>query len=89
MSENEEYLKAKKIVENYEKQKQSLKKPVQLEDNQIDLKPLRKICQSHINFIDDDEDYHEDNDNDHYVYEIAMETIFGKDVFEFINKRRN
>lgn len=32
-------------------------------------------------------DYCEDNDSDHYIYEAAMQAIYGKDVWEWINKQ--
>lgn len=31
-------------------------------------------------------EYHEDNDNDHYLYEAVMEAVFGKDFFKWFNK---
>lgn len=30
--------------------------------------------------------WHEDNDNDHYVWEEAMKAVYGKDVFDWWNK---
>ena len=60
-------------------------KPEQLKE--VDLTKLRDICQAYIDFIDDDEEYHEDNDYDHYIFETALETIFGKDVWMFINNK--
>lgn len=41
-------------------------------------------CQSH---IDDmcNENYCDDNDNEHWIYEAAMEAVFGKDVWNWIN----
>jgi len=63
-------------------------KPVLLKDKDIDLTDLKKACQDYIDFVDDDEQYHEDNDNVHYIFEDAMETFFGKGVWEFINNRR-
>lgn len=64
-----------------------LKKPNQLET--VDLQKLRDICQKYINFIDCDDEYYEDNDYEHYIFEVAMETVFGKDVWKFINSRRD
>ncbi len=65
-----------------------IEQPKQLET--ADLQKLRDVCQEYINFIDNDEEYHEDEE-DHYanqVFETAMETVFGKDVWDFINNRR-
>jgi hypothetical protein len=64
-----------------------MEKPKQLE--QINLDELIKICQEYIDFIDNDEEYYEDNDFDQYIFEKAMETIFGENVFEYINKRQD
>lgn len=63
-----------------------MEKPKQLET--VDLQNLRKICQDYMNFVDDDEEYHDDNDYNQYIFEMAMETFFGKDVWVFINNRR-
>ena len=52
-----------------------------------DLSKLKEICQEYIDFVDNDEEYHEENDYDNYVFEQAMEAIFGKNVWEFINNR--
>jgi hypothetical protein len=65
-----------------------MEKPKQLELEAIDLQELRNICQEYINFVDDDTEYHEDNDYKQFIYEVAMETIFGPDIWKFINKRR-
>lgn len=61
-----------------------MEKPKQLET--IDLEALKEVCNDYINFIDS-EDYHEDNDFDHYIFEAAMETVFGKDVWKYINSK--
>ena len=61
-------------------------KPKQLEN--VDLAKLRTICQDYIDFIDNDKEYCEDNDYDHQIFETAMETIFGEDVWKFVNGRR-
>lgn len=63
-----------------------MEKPKQLET--VDLQNLRKICQDYMNFVDDDEEYHDDNDYNQYIFERAMETFYGKDVWTFINNRR-
>ena len=63
-----------------------MEKPKQLET--VDLQNLRKICQDYMNFVDNDEEYHDDNDYNQYIFEMAMETFFGKDVWMFINHRR-
>ena len=63
-----------------------MEKPKQLKT--INLESLVSTCQQHLDYIDSD-DYYEDNDDAHYIYEEAMRTIFGKDVFNYINERTN
>ena len=64
-------------------------KPEQIKDEQINLKDLRQMCQYYIDFVDNDKEYSEDNDYSDYIFEAAMTTIFGKEVFhDFINKRQ-
>lgn len=63
-----------------------MEQPKQLET--INLEKLRNICQDYINFIDNDEEYHEDNDYKEYIFEAAMETVFGKEVWTYVNNRR-
>lgn len=50
----------------------------------IDFTALEKICQDYIDYCASDE-YHEDNDYEHYIYETALETVFGEDIWKFIN----
>ena len=66
-----------------------MEKPNLLNDKEIDLKGLKKICQDYIDFIDNDEEYYEDNDFSEYIFEKAMQTFFGNNVFEWINKRHS
>ena len=64
-----------------------MKKPIQLNRKEISLLRLREICQEYLDFVDDDKEYHEDNDYDIYIFEAAMQTIFGEGVWDFINNR--
>lgn len=66
-----------------------MEKPKQLKTEEIDLNALKEICQNYIDFVDNNEEYHEDNDYDHYIFETAMETVFGKEVWNFINNRQD
>ena len=59
-----------------------MKKPTQLKE--IDLSELRDICQHYINTIGTDE--HRE-DNTHYIFESAIESIFGKGVWKYINDK--
>jgi hypothetical protein len=63
-------------------------KPTLLKDEEINLDELKALCQFHINYIDNDKIYSEDNDNAHYIFEKAIETLFGKNVWDFINTRQ-
>jgi hypothetical protein len=54
-----------------------------------DISRLVKICQEYMDFVDNDEEYYEDNNYDHYIFEEAMATIFGERVFDFINERQD
>jgi hypothetical protein len=63
---------------------QGKKKPIQLKN--VNLAPLRKICQEYIDELDkngcaDDDDY------DHYIYIFALECVFGKDIWDWINEK--
>jgi hypothetical protein len=57
-------------------------KPKQLPT--IDLSELREVCQQHIDEIEGNE---EDEDTAHYIYEAAMEAVFGKEVWGYINSK--
>jgi hypothetical protein len=59
-----------------------MEKPKQLEN--IDLTALKKICQDYIDNLSND---CSDDDEEHYIYETAMETIFGKNVWKYINEK--
>lgn len=61
--------------------------PTQIESDKIDWTSLCEEVQQYIDFIDSD-DYHEDNDYDVYIAESAIKTIFGENVYEWINKRQ-
>ena len=62
-----------------------MEKPKQLE--KPDFEKLTKLCQRYIGYIDSDEEYQEDNDYEHYIFEASLEAIFGENVWEFINNR--
>jgi hypothetical protein len=57
----------------------------------INLKELEKSCQEYLDFIDNDEDYNEDELDDYkqFVFERAMEAVFGNEVWEFVNNRQD
>ena len=51
-----------------------------------DLKRLIATTESHIESMETGE-YHEDNDDAHYIYEEALKAVYGPKVFEWINKK--
>ena len=53
----------------------------------VNITDLRKVCQGYVDFRASKE-YHEDNDYKVYIYEAALEAIFGKKIWEYINGRR-
>jgi len=56
-------------------------KPKMKED--IDFEPLKKECQD---YIDNIQEYSgREMDVEHTIFEIALEAIFGNEVFDFVN----
>ena len=65
-----------------------LEVPIPLKVENVDIKKLWNTCEDFISFLDSDE-YHDDK-IENYVNDIfgkAMESIYGKEVFNFINNR--
>jgi hypothetical protein len=54
-----------------------------------DISGLMRICQEYMDFVDNDEEYYEDNDYNQYIFEEAMKSLFGEKVFDFINERQD
>lgn len=72
-----------KEIDKRRKQKAKDEKPIQLKN--INVKPLKEICQNYINDLE--KNAYVDEDYEHYIFEIAMECIFGEDVWKWINKK--
>lgn len=70
----------------YEKDILEFKKPDLLPDSLRLLNELTSVCIKYINYIWSD-DYHEDNDYKHFIFEAAMEAIYGDGIFNKINKK--
>ena len=81
MLENISTEELKAVLYRRQKAEQELLKPKQLKSPNIE--PLQKICQEYIDELV--KDGYVDDNFDHDIYECAMETIFGKDVWKFIN----
>jgi len=69
-------------------EEEKAKIPEQLLDGDIEIMDLRVICSDYIDFLNNDDEYSEDNDYSHYIFEKAMETLYGKEVWVWINNRR-
>ena len=50
-----------------------------------DYDKLKDVCVEYMEFLAS-ENYHEDNDWDHWIYEAAMKFIYGVDVFKEVNR---
>ena len=51
----------------------------------LNLEPLKTLCQNYITELAEDGDVDEDFPN--YIFESAMETVYGKDIWDFINAK--
>lgn len=71
----------RELIEELERREREITKPVQLDNP--DLTRLRAVCQERIDCLAAG-DFR--STQDYYIYETAMKTIFGKDVFKFINE---
>lgn len=52
----------------------------------IDWSPLQKLMTEEIRKMDEVKDYYHDDDFDHWVFETALECVFGKDIWKWWNK---
>jgi len=51
-----------------------------------DLRILRETCQAHIDSIAAGT-FHEDDDDQHYIFEEAIEALYGKDIWDWIQEQ--
>lgn len=49
-----------------------------------DLTQLTALCREYINTVSTEK--HSDEELEHYIFEVAMEAVFGKKIFDYINK---
>ena|SRR5579859_2002368 len=68
---------------NYVHTDKSMVHPKPPED--IDWSAVTKLAKDHIEQIANGK-YHEDNDDKQWFYETVMTTVYGKNVFDWINK---
>ena len=59
-----------------------MEKPNRL--NAINFTKLIKLCEDYIDYVSSD-NYCEDNDYDYYIFEEAINSIFGDSAWEYIN----
>ncbi|MEK6881970.1 MAG: hypothetical protein AABY22_20295 [Nanoarchaeota archaeon] len=45
--------------------------------------PLIELCEDYIRQLE--EEKYVDEDTEHYIFEVAMEAVFGKEVWKWIN----
>lgn len=60
-----------------------LNKPQPLQNP--DFSELITLCQYHLNSIEKNGP-NDDSDKEHYIYETALEAVFGQDVWQWINR---
>lgn len=75
------------ILQQLSKVEQEIEKESkpQIKDN-IDWVPVKVFASSIINDIADGS-YHEDDDNEQYLYETVIESIYGKEIWDWMNER--
>lgn len=56
-------------------------KPQQINPN---YEQLKKTCSNYIDFVASPK-YHEDNDWEIWIYEVAMEALYGDKIWDWIN----
>ena len=54
----------------------------------MNLDKLIEVCQKYTDFVDNDDEYHEDNDYSNFVFEAAMEAVFGEGYWDWHNARQ-
>lgn len=62
-------------------------KPTPIENPNLD--ELKKICQEYIDYVNSPDSYDNIDGDDlkHYIYETALQTIFGKKIFYYLNNK--
>ena len=59
--------------------------PEELSKLEIDIGPLRMICEDYMDAVSTNK--YVDDDLEHYIFECAMETLYGGDVWDYINSK--
>ncbi len=74
----EKYLKELAIFEKIENKN---KRPEPL--NQINVQLILKSCEQYLDYLNSNE-YHEDNDYPHYMFEDMLQAVYGKNIGSYI-----
>lgn len=88
MSKQDEIKELERKQKDIQKKLDELKNgkvPVPREASEIDWSSLIGTCVEAVRELD--EEGYEDEDIRHYIYESAMEAVFGKDIWKWINSR--
>lgn len=51
-----------------------------------DFTKLIELVKQYKEYVESD-DYHEDNDYQHYIYEAAVEAVFGEEFWKILNNK--
>lgn len=78
-----EYIGGYEYFEDAKKAFEEKSIPQMLSDDKIDLSELKKLLKSIVDDILNDES---DEDDEHWVYETALKTFYGKDIFDTLNR---
>lgn len=73
-----------KVIADRKAEKAEIEKPTPIEKPDFDR--ILASAEKHIEYLASD-DYCDDNEEEHYIYEDVMEAIYGKDVWDWINNR--
>ena len=82
----ESLLKQKEKIEKQLAELDKLSRPRMLLDDEIHWNDLKAMV---TNIMDDYEDQGYSKDEEHYIYECVMTTLYGPDVFKWINKNKS
>ena len=63
----------------------TIERPEELSKLEIDIDPLRMICEDYMDAVSTNK--YVDDDLEHYIFECAMETLYGDDVWDYINSK--
>jgi len=80
-----ENISTKTLEEELKKRKEVKQEPAPKQSQSFNFEPLQDICQEYIDSVE--KDGYANEDFDHYIFETALECIFGKEVWSWVNKK--